>query len=339
MLATAEPAPNQVRFAGQRGHVESYFWRANDPERPRAMWLKATILAPLMGQPVAEAWFVWFDGEQQRALAHRVTVPLGEAHFPAGEAPRVRAGSFAFDVAAEGRGRGSLAAPWGKASFDLTWSAERSPIAAPLALYPWRLLREGRFPKSKTVTPFPALRFSGQIELPGESVEVSAWPGMQGHNWGKEHAYEYAWGQCLFPARGSEPEAMFEGFTGRVKLGSRTTPRMSALVVRRGAHTFRFDRIFDFWSQHAELGRERWTLRLSGPGGEARLAMDAAGRPMACLGYRNPDGRLSYCFNSKLAEVHLQVQPRRGGAFELHSAHGGALELLRHEPDPRLTVI
>lgn len=338
-LALVEPAPNQPRYAGRRGHVESYFWRANDPARPRALWVKATILAPQLGQPVAEAWLIWFDGERSQTLAHRVTVPLAEAAFPQSETPAIHAAGLAFDARGDGSIRGHMDAPWGRAALDLRWSRDDSPIAAPLSIFPSRLLREGPFPRSKTLTPFPSLRFGGTAEIAGEQVSLQGWSGMQGHNWGREHAFEYAWGQCLFPAHGREPEAMLEGFTGRVKLGGRTTPRMSALVVRRGEYEYRFDRILDFWNQHAELDRERWSLRLTGPGGEARLRMDAAGKPMACLGYRNPDGQLSYCFNSKLAKVELQVQPRRGGAFELHSGHGGALEFLRREPDPKLPVI
>jgi hypothetical protein len=71
-----EPPPNACRYAGPReataplparGHVESYFLRANDPARPRALWLKATILAPLQGEPVAETWLI-ADGERQRPL-------------------------------------------------------------------------------------------------------------------------------------------------------------------------------------------------------------------------------------------------------------------------------
>ena len=49
---------------------------------------------------------------------------------------------------------------------------------------------------------------------------------------------------------------------------------------------------------------------------------------MVCLGYFNPDGRLSYCLNSKLAHVRLEVEPRHGDAFVLTSEHGGALEFL-----------
>ena len=52
---------------------------------------------------------------------------------------------------------------------------------------------------------------------------------------------------------------------------------------------------------------------------------------MVCLGYDNPDGERSYCFNSKLAEVTLEVRPADGASFTCTSAHGGALEFLRRQ--------
>jgi hypothetical protein len=325
------PPPNAVRFTGAPGHVESYFVRANHPARPLAVWLKATILSPLEGPPVAESWFIFFDGEAQRTVAKRQTQPWVQARFPRGTATRVSAANLALDVAPHGGARGTVPTEAGEVRFELSWRPEPSPIAEPLSIFPYRFLLTGPFPKSKLLTPLPALRVSGRLELQGETVVLDGWTGMQGHNWGREHAFEYAWGQCLFP----EADAMVEGFTGRVRVAGRTSPRLSALVVRRGARTWRFDTLFDAWRQEASVTAELWTLRLRSGDGEAELAMDAAGRPMVCLGYWNPDGALSYCFNSKLAKVRLTVRPIDGAAFSLESPHGGALEFLRREADPR----
>ena len=79
-----------------------------------------------------------------------------------------------------------------------------------------------------------------------------------------------------------------------------------------------------------------WALRVRGRDGAAFLTMKADPDEMACLGYRNPNDRVSYCMNSKLATVTLRVNPRTDDMFECRSAHGGALEFLRGEPDPRL---
>jgi hypothetical protein len=319
--------------------VESYFLRVNDPVRPRALWLKATILAPLAGEALAETWCIWFDGEKNRTWARKTTLPFRVTSFPSGSVESIAIGDVRFRLGSNGFSQGALRREEGACLWNLTWSGETTALAAPLSIYPHPAMVEGPFPKSKLLTPFPALRFSGTVECFGETVDVDGWQGMQGHNWGREHAWEYAWGQCLFPGDNAQPDAMVEGFTGRIRLAGRTTPRLSALVVRRGAETFQFNRVFDFWRQDAQIDGFSWRLTLKGTGGTARLRLNAAGRPVVCLGYLNPDGRLSYCFNTKLAEAELEVTPPSGRPFEYRSAHGGALEFLRNEPDPRITEI
>ena len=335
-LFFSERPDNALRFAGQRGHVESYFLRANHPTRPLAIWLKATVLAPLDGPALAESWFIWFDGERGRTLAHKQTKPFEQASFlgDGASALEVNAPGMQFDLRAAGSAKGTVPAKEGTARFELAWKQDESPIGQRLSILPWKLLRTGPFPKSKLLTPLPSLRFSGTVELPWGTETLKDWPGMQGHNWGKEHTFEYAWGQCLFP----EDDAMMEGFSARVRVAGTTTPRLSALVVRKGGRTFAFDALFDAWRQKASVSADSWVLSLRGADGEATLEMDASDRatkPMVCLGYDNPNGERSYCFNSKLAAVKLVVRPSDGASFTLKSAHGGALELLRREPDPR----
>lgn len=336
-----ERPPNECRATGAPGHVESYFLRLNHPTRPLALWLKATVFAPLAGDAVAESWLVWFDGERQATITHRERAPLRDATFSPrpGGGTDVHTPSLDLALAPSGSARGAFGLAPGEAGFELAWTRAEGLVGEPLSLFPWRLLREGPVPKLKLLTPFPWLTFSGTLRLPGGAVEVKDWLGMQGHNWGREHPFEYAWGQCLFPAAGDVPATMVEGFTARIRLAGITTPRLSALVVRQGGRSYRFDRLVDPWRQESTVTRDRWTVRLHGPDGEARLRMDAGGRPMACLGYGNPGGHISYCFNSKLADVLLEVRPRTGPAFTCRSAHGGALEFLRNEPDPRLPVV
>jgi hypothetical protein len=311
---------NAVRYTGKPGHAESWFIRANDPDSPRAVWLKITLLAPLEGEAVAEAWFIFFDG--LKTFAHKDTVPLGTARF---DPPQ--AGGCRFELSGPGSARGTV----GPYAFSLTWP---QAAAEPVSLFPYGFMLTLPFPKQKLLTPCPSLVLDGEIVLPHETVRVSGWRGAQGHNWGREHTFEYAWGQCQF-----DDGTFAEGFSGRVKLGGRLLPRMSALVVRRGEQELRFDRTFDFLRQEASVGARRWTVRLHGKDGEARLRMDALDKPMACLGYMNPTGQLSYCFNTKLAEALLEVEPAHGQPFRCKSAFSGGLELLRHEPDPGVEVV
>lgn len=328
--------PNALRYRGP-GHVESWFLRANHPTRPLALWLKATLLAPLRGEAVAETWFIFFDGEKKRAFAHKETVPFAQATFRSGDGSQsISIAGARWSLGAAGAAQGKLRGQQGDATWDLNWVADASAVGGPLTIYPTELMLVGPFPKSKVLTPFPSLTFSGRVRVFGEEVALHGWSGMQGHNFGREHHYEYTWGQCVFPATRAGPETMVEGGTARLKVGPAVSPPMSSLVVRRGAREYRFDNFLAIWRQEASVAKWRWTLRVRGADGEAAVTMDAGAMPLACLGYLNPDGQLRYCFNTKLAHVWLHLRPRDGAPFQLESEHGGALEFLQHLPDPSI---
>ena len=325
---------NAMRFdAEQAGdHVESWFWRANHPREPLAMWLKATILSPRDGEPVAEAWCCTFDGATGETWGQRETVPVSQASF----GPVIRVGGCEWVL---GDGAGTSTGGLGDRDWDLSWTPVDGPLGEPLCLLPTRRLVDAPFPKNKLLTPSPTLRFDGRMRWGDRVVPLSGWLGMQGHNWGAAHAHTYAWGQCVFTDGDGEPVAMAEGFSGRIKLGGWLTPYLSALTVRHGDRTYRFDRLVDLWNQTPSLDTDTWVLKMRGPAGEALLSMRSQREQIACLGYTNPDGHLSYCLNSKLAATTLRVNPVNEDPFECHSAHGGALEFLQRHPDPRFPQV
>ncbi|MBW2732348.1 MAG: hypothetical protein JRH20_08120 [Deltaproteobacteria bacterium] len=333
---------NAVRFeAGQieagetrQGHVESYFMRANDPKRARALWLKATIYAPKVGRRQADVWCALFDGDhtEQPTWAQRQTVPFEQARFEGEPLSISIAGCDFLFSPGGGHAQGRLAG----CQWDLRWENTPAPLGAPLSLYPKPSLETGFFPRSKLLTPAPVCHVRGTLSWPGEQEwSLNRWPGMQGHNWGREHAHEYTWGQCIFPDARGEPLCMVEGFSGRVAIAGVVSPAMSAMVVRRKDETYRFDRVFRLWRQKARTRDLRWELQLRGEAGQALLVMEAQPERVVLLGYRNPDGTLAYCFNSKLARTVLRVNPAEGEPFQCVSEHGGALEFLRPQGDAR----
>jgi hypothetical protein len=76
---------NAARFLpGETGGLyESYFLRANHPEKPLAFWLRYTVFCP-RGRPQdaqGELWAIWFDGEAQRIVAVKESRPIAECRF------------------------------------------------------------------------------------------------------------------------------------------------------------------------------------------------------------------------------------------------------------------
>ena len=316
---------NAPRLRPGTDHVESWFVRANDPHRPRAVWLRSTVLTRRDGSAVAEAWCSVFDGD--RTLASRQQVPLADASYAGDGSSEV--GMLSLDLSdGGGRSTGEIGSVSGRVRWDLAFRRDPGPLGAPLSLLPSDLLVDAPFPRTTLLTPVPVATFDGHLEWGDERWDLAGWTGMQGHNWGAAHGPEYAWGQCAFP----DDEAVLEAASGRIRIGGRTTPLISMLVLRRGGEELRFDRLLDLWRQRSSIDFPRWTLGMHGRAGEVRLEMVADPAAMVCLGYDNPAGPRSYCLNSKTARVRLEVRPRRGPSYTLHSEHGGALELLRGEP-------
>lgn len=333
-------ADNAPRFpnAGKSGHVESYFLRANHPGRPLALWLKATVLVPNKGAPVAEVWCARFDGERQVTWAARDTVPLSEARF-AGDPLQIKVGGCRFELGPDGgSSQGELSNQAGTCQWDLEWVPTAGPLSDPSWVYPNRKWIERPLPRSKLLTPAPILRFGGTVAQGGSTDHVEDWLGMQGHNWGSEHAFKYAWGQCIFTGADDEPVALVEGTSARLRIARMVTPHLSAMVVRRHDRVYSFGQVVDLWNQRVQRRDLAWVLSMSSPDGEVMLAMESKPEMVACLGYRNPSGVLSHCLNSKLARVVLRVNPANDEPFECSSENGGALEFLSCDADSRFPV-
>lgn len=328
---------NSPRFRAGTPSVESWFMRANDPASPRAVWIKATVLIRTDGTAVAEAWASFFDGD--RTVAARETIPLSAADISE------RGGDLHADIAQTSveltDDFGSIVGvlDGGRLAWDLKLQRLPGFLGAPLSLLPTPRLIDAPVPKNKLLTPFPVALFSGTVTWAGEVWEVSSWPGMQGHNWGAAHSPEYAWGQCIFNDAQGRPFAMAEGASGRVVLGPVTTPLLSMLAIRRDGREFRFDKLVDLWRQDPAIKFPTWRLRMRGGAGRAEIVMRANADRMVCLGYDNPDGRRSFCLNSKTAEVTLRVRPTHGDPFECHSEFGGALEFLQQTGAPEVQPV
>jgi hypothetical protein len=325
MSKPARPSDYAVRWdpADRGGHVESFFLKANDPAADRALWLKFTIYAPLGGAAtVCEVWAILFDGDAGHVAA-KETYPIAEMRLGAGGV-----GITMKDSAlTPGHTTGTIHAPDGATvRWDLLYDATRSPLY-PL---PMDWMYTAPFPKFKTLTPTADTRFSGFIEAGDRRFEVRDWPGMQGHNWGRAHAERYAWAHCnLFtdPGDGGHEGAIFEGFSARIKLGPVTTPFLTLVkLVHRGI-TYDFTDVTCWLRASSQLDHTAWDF-VSVKGRQRLLgSLWTTPEQMVGLTYRNPDGGITHCLNSKIA--HCELRLLEGGAtrIRLRSEAKAALEV------------
>ena len=301
-----------VRFdpTERRGHVESYFLKINDPRGERALWVKATILARLFGAPVAESWVVAFE-RGKPPFARKATVAFGEARFSRtaidAELPTLALSSS--------RARGEHDG----IAFDLALE-DRSPE---LLLYPRRMY-ETPFPTTKLASPMPNLVARGEARAFGSTWKIDGWSGMLGHNWGPRHTFAYAWAHCN--VWDEDVDLVFEGASGRVRLGPVLLPLRTTVVVRSNGETHALNHVSEILRNEASMTFRRWQFSASGPTLSVRGEIFAETEDMAGLHYENPDGQMTYCLNSKLASARISIAPRGGLPFTV-SSRAAALEI------------
>jgi len=347
-----------------KGHLESTFVKLNDPSGKRALWVKATIFAPTertsggppheRGRTVAESWAIAFDrlpddappisyreavharaggageGAPLRHVAVKRTVAVEEATLARTRPYHLEWAGVSFD------GRrlvGEIEHGAAAIRFDLELSA-RDP--SPLVHFPFPSMYEGRFPKSKLVSPIFDALASGEIEVRRKdgrrTWEVKDWPAMEGHNWGVGHADLYAWAHVN---AWNEPEGrgvVLEGFSGKVKVGRLTTPLVSLVALRHKGVRYEVHGALDLARTRGRIERlRRWEFSAHQAGATIEGDIELTPDDTVGLYYPNPTGEMTYCLNSKIARARLRFTPR-GRAPLVLTSDAAALEIGTHDP-------
>jgi len=305
-----------------RGHVESWFLKANDPRERRAVWLKWTIWASADDprSALAETWAIAFGGAHGH-VAVKTTVPFERATFTPGVLGATVDGCTLSEQAARGRVESG-----GRAiAYDLAIAS----LEAPLVHFPARWMYEGAFPRQKIVSPIPNARMTGTVDVQGETWNVADWPGMVGHNWGTGNSESYAWGHCN--AWESGDDVVFEGFSARVRAGGVLLPPTTALYLRHHGTSYALGGLASLATNQGSISPRRWRFRGQGRRVSIEGELWADTEDFVGLFYPNPDGTTCYCLNSKLAHAELTVRIE-GRAPRMLRSQRAALEVATRDP-------
>ena len=297
----------RIITARSSGLYESNYLKANSPDGERGVWIKHNLMRPLTQDGYGEFWIVLYARGKAPIVAKR-EVPWAALEVDS-RAILIRSGDIALSTK---RAKGTIA--------DLSWDLKLSGGLPPLFHLPHPWMYRTGFPKKKSLTPAPNLVFTGQIRVGDEIWEIDRWVGLRGHNWGKEHAHTYAYGNCNLWDDGAD--RTFDGFTAKIRLGSRLSPWLSS-VVGVGPDVAR-NRMRD-WFGAGSVSAEHWALDFRG---RSRVQLTMVTNPSAYAGlrYTHPDGSESYCYNTKFADTLWQV------GSSLYTSRCGELEVLFPEP-------
>jgi hypothetical protein len=295
----------------ERGHYESFYLRAVDPEVPRAIWIRYTVHQRPGERATAAVWCAVFEAERRpwavKQSGLEPAIPPG-GWIAAGDTTMGPTGA-----------RGSAQAADRRAEWELSVAASGPPLHH--LPRPW--LYRAPLPRTKLESPQPDAVLSGWVEVDGRRLDVVGWPGMTGHNWGAEHAATWVW--LHGTAFADTPDAWLDVALGRVRVGGRLTPWVANGAIALDGTRHRVGGMLRRARVDARPGAV--TAALRGPAGlRLRVTATAPTDRTVAFAYADPTAGSHEVLNCSLAELHVRLERPGRPPVELATAHGGVYE-------------
>ena len=294
-----------------QGLYESNYLKANSMDGRWGLWIKHNLLRTESGYRIAEFWIVLSRPDGPPIIGKKEVewseLTLSETAIYIGSNTVTLTPTSAT---------GTIA--------DVEWNLRLSDGGPALFHFPWDWMYRGSFPKKKAITPDPHLRFNGEIKIAGKTITVSDWHGIRGHNWGTEHAWTYAYGNCQLWTDGRHRTV--DGFSAKIKLPTGIkSPWLSTVVANNPDLRCNTP---SHWFGKVSLTPTSWSLT----GRAYELKMSARPDQMVGLRYIHPSGTESYCYNTKFASVSWKT------GTEVFTSDRGEFESLFPAPVPEIRL-
>jgi hypothetical protein len=289
---------NRLRFSGQAGHYEVYYLTLNQRAERLGVWLRYTLDSPLSGAEngYCELWAHVFDGKApERSVGLKERMPLAQLARPEGGILALgkavlRDGEATGEIIRDGR--------------QLAWTLRFSPLAwsAHLAPFPIRALG---LASTNVIYANLDTRFSGSLTVDGRTLTVESAPGCQTHLWGKKHAERWAWGHCNeFDGR---DDCVIDGVAAWLKKMGRTRGPLTGMFIRYRGEDYCTNAIPNLFRSRAEVAFPAFRFEGGARGHTFRGEFSTTPDRMLQVGYEDPDGEKSYCANTEVGDLKLEV--------------------------------
>jgi len=278
-MSHASERDNVLRWNGERGFYEVYYIKFNHIASATAYWLRYTLIIPLNGEPMAELWAICFQPRISKILAFKESFLISSAEFSKQRFYfRIKAAEISNHYA-----RGKVESGNNYIQWDLTYE----PGIYTFYHYPSLIMYKLPIPKTKVLSPNFDIRINGTVVVNGKEYVCRGEPGQQTHIWGTKHAEEWVWANCnAF----MDSDAIFEGLSARVKVGSFVTPTLTPLYVRFNGKDYYMNGLFRSYRNASLINTPEWSF--IGRCGRFRFDGEAWGdiKNFAGVEYTDPDG-------------------------------------------------
>jgi hypothetical protein len=314
----------QARFpdvGARAGHYESFYIKATRPGGGRAIWIRHTVHKRPGAELTGSLWVTLFDAGAPGPRAVKVTVGADRVSVPAGAYVEVAGARLGPGTSSGEANTTELTASW-----DLTFT-DGAPVFRHL---PYDFLYRAPLPKTKLLSPYPDSRFDGEVTVGGERIELAAWPGMIGHNWGAEHAERWIW---MHASELGADGAFFDAGLGRIKVGPMTTPWIGNAMLAIDGERHRLGGLDRIRSTKVDEHPAECEFELTGK--DIRVHGRIGSEPSNFVGwvYADPVGPEHNTVNCSISDLALVVERKGHEPRRLECAGGAAYELGMRETD------
>ncbi len=323
------PNPTELMLLKQPGGLyESWYFCGTSADGQTAFWLKHNLLRPFSSPATdVECSLVLFDKSMAQPQVIHVHTRIPEANALKSASPTAQWSTFRFAWSEQSwveitpdRLRGRLQQEHTSAEWDL----QLHPSHQTLYHFPHALWYHSPWPKKKILTNDIHLGFIGTLSINNTRFN-GAFLGMNGHNWGREHAWQYAYANCGQFA--NDRLAYFDGMTARLALlnGRIHSPPLSLACLKTEQRWYRFDQLLRA-ARHPvrHLKDYCWAVALHNDRFLLDIHIQAAPGPQSpwvALHYNHPNGQRSVVKNTKFADIQLRLYDREHHCLDtLHSS-------------------
>ncbi|HEV2813810.1 MAG TPA: hypothetical protein VGW10_11220 [Solirubrobacteraceae bacterium] len=301
-------APRFPDVPRDAGLYESYFLKAHHPEKPQAFWMRHTIHKRPGYDPIGSVWLTLFNADAKEP------VKATKENFPAGELATdglVRIGGSSFE---HGAARGGVPGT----RWDFTF-ATHEPEQRHM---PNEWMYTAAVPRTKSLTPWPAARFTGKLGR----YDLDGWTGVVSHNWGTEHAERWIYLHCCHFA-GHDEHTWLELVTGRIKLGPVTTPWIANGALQLDGVRHRLGGPQRARSTKVEEHATAARFVLTGDDVRVEGELAAPRERFVAWRYASPDMDERHSVHCSITDLRLHVRRAGRDDVELISPAGATYEL------------
>lgn len=187
----------------------------------------------------------------------------------------------------------------------------------------------GFFPKKKILTNDIGIKYSGKIETPDLMILKDSFWGMNGHNWGKEHAYLYAYADCNHFDSYAPGEIYFDGFCAKIKILNLKSPFLSCSSLKIKDQVYHFNSVLCSYQHRVKkLDLKNWKVLFFNKNYQLEVSIEGQEALWATLQYDHPNHKKSFVHNTKNARGEFYLKNKKGELLRHFSSSWVELETL-----------